>query len=136
MSRVPLEFVQSSVGAYLVDGLPEELSNFVTSEVNYLALFCLVYRNGHVIWMIQLPGTSYQSHCTAHGAYFRSITLCCEGNRLAVLAVLLYPSGNLDKTGSLEGITIQFFDDTLPLIVEDEVVGNESFDYQKDKCDN
>ncbi len=55
---------------------------------------------------------------------------------MAVLAVLLYPSGNLDKTGSLEGITIQFFDDTLPLIVEDEVVGNESFDYQKDKCDN
>jgi hypothetical protein len=63
-----------------------------------------------------------------HESYFRSITLCRKGNRLAVLSVLLYPPGNLDKTGLLEGIFIQFFDDTLPLIVEDEVVGNESFD--------
>ncbi len=47
---------------------------------------------------------------------------------MAVLAVLLYLPGNLDKTGSLEGIFIRFFDDTLPLIVEDEVVGDESFD--------
>jgi hypothetical protein len=46
---------------------------------------------------------------------------------LAVLAILLYRPGNLDKTGSLEGINISFFDDTLPLIVEDEVVGSESF---------
>jgi hypothetical protein len=30
--------------------------------------------------------------------------------------------------GSLEGIFIQFFDDMLPLIVEDEGGGNESFD--------
>ncbi len=28
----------------------------------------------------------------------------------------------------MEGIFIQFFDDMIPLIVEDEVVGNESFD--------
>ncbi len=55
MSRVLLEFVQSSVGAYLFDGLLEELSNFVTSEVNYLALFCLIYRNGQVIRLIQPP---------------------------------------------------------------------------------
>jgi hypothetical protein len=41
MSRVQLEFVRSSVGAYLFDGLLEELGNFVTSEVNYLALFVL-----------------------------------------------------------------------------------------------
>ncbi len=41
MSRVMLEFVRSSVGAYLFDGLPEKLDNFVTSEVNYLALFFL-----------------------------------------------------------------------------------------------
>jgi hypothetical protein len=41
MSKLPLEFVWSSVGAYLFDGLPEELGNFVTSEVNYLALFVL-----------------------------------------------------------------------------------------------
>jgi hypothetical protein len=47
---------------------------------------------------------------------------------LAVLAVLLYPPGNLDKMGLLEGIFVQFFNDTLPIIVEDEVVGNESFD--------
>ncbi len=47
---------------------------------------------------------------------------------MIVLAVLLYPPSNLDKTGLLEGIVVQFFDDTLPLIVEDEVVGNESFD--------
>jgi hypothetical protein len=39
MSRVPLEFIRSSVRAYLFDSLPEELGNFVTSEVNYLALF-------------------------------------------------------------------------------------------------
>jgi hypothetical protein len=45
MSRVPLEFDWSNVGAYLFDGLPEELGNFVTSEVIYLALFCLIYPN-------------------------------------------------------------------------------------------
>ncbi len=56
MSRVQVEFDRSSVGAYLFDGLPEELGNFVTTEVNYLALFCLIYRNGHVIWLIQPPG--------------------------------------------------------------------------------
>jgi hypothetical protein len=42
MSRIPLEFGRSSVRTYLSDGLPEKLGNFVTSEVNYLALFCLV----------------------------------------------------------------------------------------------
>jgi hypothetical protein len=34
---------------------------------------------------------------------------------------------NLDKTGLLEGIFVQFLDDRLPLIKEDEVIGNESF---------
>ncbi len=53
MSGVLLEFVQSSVGLYLFDGLPEELGNLVTSEVNYLTLFCLIYRDGHVIRLIQ-----------------------------------------------------------------------------------
>ncbi len=42
MSKVPLKFVRSSVGVYLFDGLPEELGDFVTSEVNYLTLFCLI----------------------------------------------------------------------------------------------
>jgi hypothetical protein len=46
---------------------------------------------------------------------------------LAVLAVLLYMPSDLDKTGSLEGIFVQFLDNTLLLIVEDEVVGNENF---------
>jgi hypothetical protein len=63
-----------------------------------------------------------------HGAYFGLITLCREGNRLAVLAVVLYTPSNLDKTSLLEVIVIRFFNDTLPLIVEDEVVGNEIFD--------
>jgi hypothetical protein len=53
MSGVLLKFVQSSVGPYLFDGLPEELGNLVTSEVNYLALFCLLYHNEHVNWLIQ-----------------------------------------------------------------------------------
>jgi hypothetical protein len=53
MSGVPLEFIQSSVGPYLFDGLLEELGNLVTSEVNYLALLCLIYRDRHVIWLIQ-----------------------------------------------------------------------------------
>ncbi len=35
---------------------------------------------------------------------------------------------NLDKTGLLEGVFIQILDDVLFLIVEDEVVGNESLD--------
>jgi hypothetical protein len=35
---------------------------------------------------------------------------------------------NLDKMGSLEGIFVQILDDTLPLSVEDEVAGDESFD--------
>jgi hypothetical protein len=35
---------------------------------------------------------------------------------------------NLDKMGLLEGVFIQILDDTLVLIIEDEVVGNESLD--------
>ncbi len=47
---------------------------------------------------------------------------------MAVLVVLLYTPSDLDKTGSLEGIFVQFLDNMLPLIVEDGVIGNESFD--------
>ncbi len=35
---------------------------------------------------------------------------------------------DLDKTSSLEGIFVQILDVALFLIIEDEVVGNESFD--------
>ncbi len=35
---------------------------------------------------------------------------------------------NLDKTSLLEGVFIQFLDNALLLIVEDEFVGNESLD--------
>jgi hypothetical protein len=56
MSGVPLEFNRSSVGPYLFDGLSEELGNLVTREVNYLAFFCLVYCDGHVIRLIQPSG--------------------------------------------------------------------------------
>jgi hypothetical protein len=35
---------------------------------------------------------------------------------------------NLDKTGSLEGVIVQVLDDALLLIIDDEVVGNESLD--------
>ena len=56
MSGILLKFVRSNVRAYLFDGLLEELGNFVTSEVSYLALFCLIYRNEHVIRLIQLSG--------------------------------------------------------------------------------
>jgi hypothetical protein len=35
---------------------------------------------------------------------------------------------NPDKTGLLEGVFVQIFDDMLLLIVKDEVVGNESLD--------
>jgi hypothetical protein len=87
MSGVLLEFVRSSVGPYLFDGFPEELGNLVTNEVNYLTLLCLIYRDRHVIRLIQPFGPQYQSHCTAHGANFGLIKLCPEGNRLAVLAV-------------------------------------------------
>jgi hypothetical protein len=47
---------------------------------------------------------------------------------LAILAVLLYTSSNLDKTSLLEGIFVQILDKALFLVVEDEVVGNESLD--------
>ncbi len=47
---------------------------------------------------------------------------------MAILAVLLYTPSDLDKTSSLEGIFIQILDNALFLIVEDEVVGDESFD--------
>ncbi len=80
MSRVPLEFVRSSVGQYLFDGLPEELGNLVTSEINYLTLLYLINRNGHVIWLIPLFGPWYHLHFAANGASFRSIDLCREGN--------------------------------------------------------
>ncbi len=42
--------------------------------------------------------------------------------------VLLYTPSNLDETGSLEGVFVQILDNALLLIVEDEVVGNESLD--------
>jgi hypothetical protein len=35
---------------------------------------------------------------------------------------------NLDKTGSLEGVIVQVLDNALLLIVEDEVIGDESLD--------
>jgi hypothetical protein len=35
---------------------------------------------------------------------------------------------NLEKTGLLEGVFVQILDNALLLIVEDEVVGNESLD--------
>jgi hypothetical protein len=35
---------------------------------------------------------------------------------------------DLDKTSSLEGIFVQILDDALFLIIEDEVIGNESLD--------
>ncbi len=47
---------------------------------------------------------------------------------MAILTVLLYTPSDLDKTSSLEGIFIQILDNTLFLIVEDEVVGNEGLD--------
>jgi hypothetical protein len=56
------------------------------------------------------------------------INLCRKGNWLAVLAFFLYTPSNLDKTGLLEGVFIQIFDNALLLIVEDEVIGNESLD--------
>ena len=127
MSGVPLNFVRNSVGPYLFEGLPEELSNLVTSEVNYHALFCLIYRDEHAIWLIHSFDPLYQLHRAAHGANFGLITLCHEGNRLAVLAFLYTPS-NLDKTGLLEGVFIQILDGVLLLIVEDEIVGDESLD--------
>jgi hypothetical protein len=40
----------------------------------------------------------------------------------------MYTPSNLDITGSLEGVFVQILDDTLLLIVEDEVVGDESLD--------
>ncbi len=42
--------------------------------------------------------------------------------------VLLYRPSDLDKTSSLEGIFIQILDDALFFFLEDEVIGNESFD--------
>ncbi len=47
---------------------------------------------------------------------------------MAILAVLLYTPSNLDETGSLEGVFVQILDDAFLLIIEDEVVGNESLD--------
>ncbi len=47
---------------------------------------------------------------------------------MAILAVLLYTPSNLDETGSLEGVFVQILDNALLLIIEDEVVGNESLD--------
>ncbi len=40
----------------------------------------------------------------------------------------MYTPSNLEKMGSLEGVFVQFLDDTLLLIVEDEVIGDESLD--------
>jgi hypothetical protein len=45
-----------------------------------------------------------------------------------MLVVLLYTPSDLDETSLLEGIFVQILDDTLFLIIEDEVVGNNSLD--------
>ncbi len=47
---------------------------------------------------------------------------------MAVLAVLLYTPSNLVETGSLEGVIVQVLDYALLLIIEDEVVDDESLD--------
>jgi hypothetical protein len=47
---------------------------------------------------------------------------------LAILAVLLCRPSDLDETSLLEGIFIQILDNKLFLIIEDEVVGDESRD--------
>ncbi len=47
---------------------------------------------------------------------------------MAILAVFLYTPSNLDKVGLLEGVFVQILDNVLFLIVEDEVVGDESLD--------
>ncbi len=47
---------------------------------------------------------------------------------MAILAGFLYTASDLDETSLLEGILVQILDNVLFLIVEDEVVGNESFD--------
>jgi hypothetical protein len=47
---------------------------------------------------------------------------------LAILAVLLYTPSDLDKTSSLKGIFVQILDNMHFLIVEDEVIGNESLE--------
>jgi hypothetical protein len=51
-----------------------------------------------------------------------------KGNRLAILVFLLCMPSNLDEMGLFEGVFDQIFDNVLLLIVEDEVVGNESLD--------
>ena len=40
----------------------------------------------------------------------------------------MYTTSNLDKTGLLEGVFIQILDNAFLLIVEDEVIGDESLD--------
>ena len=47
---------------------------------------------------------------------------------MAILAVLLCTPSDLDKTSLLEGFFVQILDDELFIVVEDEVVGNESLD--------
>ena len=47
---------------------------------------------------------------------------------MAILAVLLYAPSDLDKTSLLEGFFVQILDNALFLVIEDEVVGNESLD--------
>jgi hypothetical protein len=47
---------------------------------------------------------------------------------LAILAVLLYSPSDLDKTSLLQGFLVQILNDVLFLVIEDEVVGNESLD--------
>ena len=47
---------------------------------------------------------------------------------MAIPAVLLHTPSDLDETSSLEGIFVQILDNTLFLIVDDEVVGDESLD--------
>jgi hypothetical protein len=42
--------------------------------------------------------------------------------------ILLYTPSDLDEMSSLEGIFVQILDNALFLIVEDEVIGDESLD--------
>ncbi len=52
----------------------------------------------------------------------------CTHNEIVCIWGSTYTPSDLDKTNSLEGIFIQILDDALFLIIEDKVVGDESFD--------
>jgi hypothetical protein len=95
IDRVLLKVVWGSIRAYLPNGLPQQLSNLVASEVEHLALLSLVEWDGHVIGLIKLPSAEKKPCCATQRTYGGVCRISSKRDCLVFLVIYLYPPGDL-----------------------------------------